>query len=106
VYAASYQAGVLRLDLRAAKPEWKAPELESGLPLRGAEHLFQFVRAVATSDQSPVVICGGPQGLYASDDGGVTWRSVSSPIYEQTLPLPPTWLLCSGTHDVEVTNEP
>lgn len=106
IYAASYQAGVLRLDLRAAKPEWKGPDLESGLPLRGAEHLFQFVRAVTTSDHAPVVICGGPEGLFASDDGGVTYRSVSSPVYEQTLPLPPTWLLCSGEHDVEVKNEP
>lgn len=105
VYAASYQGGVLRLDMTAPLPAWTSPALACGLPLRGGEHIFQWVRSVAAGASGSPVLCGGPDGVFASDDGGVTFRPVSSPMHGSSVTLPPTWLFCSGEHDITVIEE-
>ena len=48
VFAASHQAGVLRLDSAAADPAWQAPEIGCGLPLRDAGRLLHPVKALAS----------------------------------------------------------
>ena len=106
MYAASYQAGVLQLDVAAAEPSWVSPPITCGLPQRGIEHIFQWTKSVATDPERGLVICGGPAGVYRSTDGGSQYQSVSATEYDGKVTLPPTWLFCSGTHTIEVVEEP
>jgi len=105
VYAGSFQSGVLRLDAAGANPEWKAPDLGSGLPQRGIEHIFQLVKGVASAPEYDTVLCGGPAGVYRSTNGGDHYENISSPTYTDKLTLPETWLFCSGEHKIEVTQQ-
>jgi hypothetical protein len=105
VYAASYQAGVLRLDTALKEPVWVVPDISCGLPQRGMERIFQWVKTVATTPQAGVLMCGGLAGVYRSQDGGITFREVSSPVHTDKVTAPETWLFCSGRHEIEVVEE-
>jgi hypothetical protein len=102
VFAASYESGVLRMDLGEGEPAWKSPDIGCGLPQRGVERIFQLVKTIAAQPEDNVVLCGGPAGVYRSEDGGEHYENVSSPTYTDKLTLPETWLFCSGEHKIEV----
>jgi hypothetical protein len=104
VFAASHQAGVLRLDSAAADPAWQAPEIGCGLPLRDAGRL-QPVRTVATAPERALLMAGGPVGVCLSRDGGVRYEPVSSRELSDKVTLPETWLFCSGEHEITVVSE-
>jgi hypothetical protein len=104
VFAASHQAGVLRLDSAAADPAWQAPEIGCGLPLRDTGRL-QPVRAVASAPERSLLMAGGPVGVCLSRDGGVRYDRVSSRELAEKVTLPETWLFCSGEHEITVVSE-
>ncbi|MCW5981094.1 MAG: baseplate J/gp47 family protein [Bryobacteraceae bacterium] len=104
VHAGSFQSGALRLDTAAKEPEWEAPDINVGLPQRGVERIFQWVRTVAASPAG-VILCGGPVGVYRSVDGGAGYRESSSATHREKVTLPETWLFCSGRHDIVVAKE-
>jgi hypothetical protein len=126
-FAASHQAGVLRLDSAAADPAWQAPEIGCGLPLRDAGRLLHPVKALA-SERPPrptdrlaapreapepatpagrerLLLAGGPLGVYRSTDGARRFTAAGSRELGDKVTLPPTWLFCSGEHDITVVSE-
>lgn len=103
VYAGSHQGGVLQLDLGAANPVWKPPALDSGLPQREVGRIFQPVQTIDVNRDTGLMLCGGPAGVFRSRDGGATFEPSSNRELASTrVTLPPTWLFCSGKHDVVV----
>jgi hypothetical protein len=94
---------VLQLDLGESAPVWKPPALDSGLPQREVGRIFQPVRTLAVNRDTGLLLCGGPAGVYRSHDGGTTFEPSSNRELASTrVTLPPTWLFCSGEHDVVV----
>jgi hypothetical protein len=105
VVAASHHAGVLRLAARREGVGWEAPSLGCGLPLREAEHLFYPVETVAADSNGRLILAGGAEGIYRSKDEGVSYSTCSSNVFTDKVTLPPTWLLCSAEHEIEVVSE-
>ncbi|GGO30311.1 baseplate J/gp47 family protein [Deinococcus humi] len=101
-YAASHHMGVAHLPLAAGTPTWVTPAVDSGLPLND-QRRFERVRAVAAAPQ--LVLAGGPWGLRVSRDAGQTYQPVVQEGGADAVTLPPTWLFCSGAHDIEVISE-
>jgi hypothetical protein len=104
VFAASHQAGVLRLDSAAADPAWVAPEIGCGLPPRDTGRLHP-VRAVDGAPEKALLMAGGPVGVCLSRDGGVRFERVSGRELPDKVTLPETWLFCSGEHEIAVVSE-
>lgn len=102
VMAATYRSGVLRLDLNQSSPSWQAPDVQCGLPLRDPGR-FQPVETVAA--RSGLVMAGGDEGVFRSEDEGATYRSTSSREFTDKVTLPATWLFCSGEHEITVVSE-
>jgi hypothetical protein len=125
VFAASHHAGVLKVDARSKDNSWQTPAIGSGLPLRAREQ-FQFwpIDSVATSPpqrgaaEVPSIVMAGVvahdatgdrveelRGVFRSVDGGDTYERVSRDEFQETVNVPPTWLLCSGEHEIVVESE-
>lgn len=102
VVAATYRSGVLRLDLSQSSPSWQAPDVQCGLPLRDPGR-FQPVETVAA--RSGLVMAGGDEGVFRSEDEGATYRSTTSREFTDKVTLPATWLFCSGEHQITVVSE-
>lgn len=105
VLAASQSAGVLVADATAAQPEWLAPEVDCGLPLRDRARFDAVgtVAAATAADGSPIVMAGGPRGVYLSGDLAA-WKSTARRETTDLVTIPDTWLLCSGEHRIEVVS--
>jgi hypothetical protein len=102
VYAATHHMGVLTLDVTQPDLQWVTPTLGSGLPQRGPEKLFQPILSVAA--RARVVLAASAQGVYRRQPDG-TYRSCSAAeVRPDLLPLPSTWLFCSGPHQIEVVS--
>jgi len=104
VLAASHRVGVLRLDVSTRDPKWKVPDVRCGLPLRDPGR-FHPVDTVASDPEARLAIAGGLEGVFRSVDEGITYESASSKEFSEKVTLPPTWLFCSGEHDVIVVSE-
>ena len=105
IRAASHHAGVLRLAARRTDLAWESPSLACGLPLREAEHLFYPVATVAGDSEGRLILAAGAGGIYRSKDGGVSYSTCSSNEFTDKVTLPPTWLFCSGDHEITVVSE-
>ncbi|HEY2028933.1 MAG TPA: baseplate J/gp47 family protein [Myxococcales bacterium] len=99
VYAATHHLGVLALNASDTTPSWVRPDLGCGLPQRGPEKLFQPVVALAARDG--VVLAGGLKGVFRSRDAATYETCSASEVAPDFLPLPETWLFCSGQHQIE-----
>ncbi|MFC7243141.1 putative baseplate assembly protein [Catellatospora aurea] len=99
-YAASQSGGVLQLDTTAAAPQWESPSVNCGLPLRDRTR-FEPVRTIAGGSH---VFAGGNRGTHVVAAPG-QWRSAADIELRQLVTIPPTWLLVSGEHDIEVVTE-
>ncbi len=104
VLAASHRSGVVRLDRGTRAPQWEAPDVSCGLPLRDRAR-FQPVDSVATAPDERLVLAGGSEGVYCSSDAGVTYAYASNTEYTEKVALPESWLFCSGQHEVTVVSE-
>lgn len=101
VLAATERAGVTVANPRQANGVWRTPTRDCGLPLRetGA---FQALRSVAAGDAvPPLVLTGGPAGLFRSSDGR-TWRPAAPAELSDEVALPPNWLFAPGAHEIDV----
>jgi len=98
--AASQSAGVLTLDTTAAGPSWETPSVNCGLPLRDRTR-FMPVLAIACHAQ---IFSGGTKGIHRRSSE-TQWKPAAGTDLAQLVTIPPTWLLVSGTHDIEVVSE-
>ena len=105
VLAASLRAGVLRLNIADAQPEWTPSNIKCNLPLRGAERLFQPVDATATDPLGNFLLAAGVEGIYRSRDQGTSYEHVSSNEFLEQVTLPATWLFCAAEHEIKVQSE-
>ncbi len=103
VLAGCHTGGVLRLDASKSDAAWQGPTVDCGLPLRDAGR-FQPIRALAADPEGRRVMAGAA-GVVRSLDGGVSFVSASSHEFLDKVTLPPTWLACSGEHDIDVVSE-
>ena len=104
VLAASFSGGVLRLNPNSSAPNWQAPEVRCGLPLRDRGR-FHPVNAVGVDPGERLVIAGTNEGVYRSANEGDEYSSASQHEFDDMVALPETWLFCSGEHAVEVVSE-
>jgi hypothetical protein len=104
VLAATHRAGVQRLDASKRDPNWETLDVRCGLPLRDPGR-FHPVDTIAADPAGRLAIAGGVEGVYRSEDGGTTYSPASSKEFSDRVTLPPTWLFCSGEHDVIVVSE-
>jgi hypothetical protein len=104
ILAASHHGGVLRLDSREDQRRWRAPDVNFGLPLRDAGR-FDRLDTVAAGPDGRFVMAGGGRGLALTTDAGATYTSCRRVLTTEDVTVPPTWLLCSGAHEIEVVKE-
>lgn len=103
VFAVSYRGGVLTLSSFQSGAHWQRTDVRSGLP-QTADGQFQPLSAIASDRFGRNIITGGDGGLYRSTDGGKTYRSCSESVFTDQVTLPPTWLFCSGTHELTIVS--
>lgn len=119
-FAATAWGGVLRLPPQAG--QWQAiePERLPLLPLprqqvaleneRRERNVFVPLVAIASNDHcpstaGPLLLVGGPDGVYRSADGGEDYEAVAAATFyrpEDTITLPPDWLFVAGEVRVDV----
>ncbi len=102
--AGTHRAGVQWLDLSERDPVWRMPDVGCGLPLRDPGR-FHTVDTVASDPGGRLIMAGGVAGVYRSRDRGVSYGSVSENVFLDKVTLPPTWLFCSGEHEIVVEAE-
>jgi hypothetical protein len=106
VFAGSQRSGVVMLDTSRPNPKWVEPDKRCGLPLDGTPaRLFLRVSAVCVDPETGIILCVGAAGVYVSWDEGLTYELCSGNELKDKVTLPPTWLLCSGEHQIEVVRE-
>lgn len=103
-FAASQSSGVLSLALGTTDPTWVPPDVNCGLPLRDRRRFtaFSSVSGTVLDTGEVLVLAAGASGVQRSVDGGAHWRTCSARIVDDVVTLPPSWLFCSGDHQVEV----
>ncbi len=106
VYAGTHRNGVLWVDSNKDGANWRRPDVGSGLPLREQERLFYPVQALAAKPQGGLLLAGGPGGVVRSTNAE-SYKPCSQKEYAESekVTLPPTWLFCSGKHEIEVVQE-
>jgi len=100
--AATQSGGVLVLDTAAAAPQWRTPDVNSGLPLRDRTR-FEPVNSVAAQTDGSAVLAGGPRGAALSIDTD-RWSVGAARETRDRITLPATALLCSGEHTITVVD--
>jgi hypothetical protein len=103
VLAASHHGGVLTLDSGQPGAAWQSPAVTCGLPLRDAGRFYP-VDALAADPGGRVAMAGGDHGLFRTLDGGVDYASCAETVFTDQVTIPPTWLFCSGSHDLEMVD--
>jgi hypothetical protein len=106
-FAGSNRSGVLAMDSAASAPAWRAARVNAGLPLRDVNGVLEVTAAIAAAPgrPSPIVLAGGPRGVYRSIDGVERFRLSSATEFSDLIPLPPNWLYCAGLHTIEAVQE-
>ena len=102
--AATWWAGVLRLDPSQAPPTWRQTEVNSGLVRRDNTKLA-VVRSVVADPARDLVMAGGDWGIRRSMDRGSAYDDPAQPEFEHEVTIPPTWMLVNGPNDIRVTSD-
>jgi hypothetical protein len=102
--AASHRAGVLWLEA-GERPVWQTPDVRGGLPMRDPGRFHPVESVAAAPSGAGLVMAGGPEGVFASGDEGVTYQTASAGEFLEKVALPETWLFVSGAHEVTVVSE-
>ncbi|SEM53068.1 putative baseplate assembly protein [Stigmatella aurantiaca] len=95
VYAGTQEAGVLSLAGGTAEAVWRRPEAG----------VFPPVQALALQKGGLPLLSGGPQGVSRRTAEGGSDVPCSQREFSEEVTVPPTWLLCSGFHEVDVGGE-
>ena len=103
-YAATRRGGVLAMDVDARNASWKSSSVNGGLPLRELRK-FESVDAIASDADGRWVMAAGVRGIYRSGDGAEQFAYCSGRTFRDRVTLPPTWLFCSGEHEIRVISE-
>ena len=103
VFASTHSAGVLWLDLDDAAMTWQPLDVNAGLPMRDLSR-FEPVDALAAAPDGTMLLSGGPRGVHRSDADGVQWERCDHRRDDEVVTIPPTWLMCSGQHEIEVVS--
>jgi hypothetical protein len=104
-FAATYRGGVLRLvDTLSDSAQWQGSEVRNGLPLRDLRR-FRTVESIATDPEARLALAAGSEGVFRSNDRGLNYQRSSAREFIDRVTLPPTWLFCSGEHDLMVVSE-
>ena len=103
-YAATRRGGVLALDIDMRDAAWRASSVNGGLPLRELRK-FESVDAIASDVDGRWVMAAGARGIYRSDDAAEHFTYCSGRVFRDRVTLPPTWLFCSGEHEIRVISE-
>ncbi len=106
VYAGTHNFGVLRLDSRAGDAAWERADIGCGLPLRDDRQLFLPVRSIAAGarGQDFLLLAGTDNGVFLSTDARI-YEPASRREFPTQVTLPPTWLFCSGEHELTMTGD-
>jgi hypothetical protein len=104
VFAATYRGGVLRLNTTTPDAQWETPDVRCGLPLRDRGR-FQPVNTVAADPGGGFVLAGTEEGIFRSRDQGGAYEKASQREFTDKVPLPQSWLFCSGEHELTVIGE-
>lgn len=109
VFAGSNRSGILTLDHSQDPPRWQEGGIDSGLPHRSRDRLFEPVVALAMrpgtqAQAAGVLLAVGPAGVYRSFGEG-RFENASQTVFADRAPLPPGWLYCSGEHQIKLTIE-
>ena len=107
ILAATHHKGVLQLTPRQTESTWHGPAIECGLPLREAEEerLFYSTDALAAHPRGEMLLAGGVKGIFRSKMAIGPYTCCSSRTFTDKVTLPPTWLFCSGEHQIEMVYE-
>src|SRR6267378_1470893 len=105
VLAATHHGGVLTLDTSHAGTAWIGPAAGSGLPPPRARGKFSFVPidAIAADALGGIVMVGSEAGVHCTTDGTV-YNKCALAVFTDQVTLPPTWLFCSGPHELAVVD--
>jgi hypothetical protein len=50
-------------------------------------------------------MAAGAEGVFRTGDRGDSYQAVSESEFAERVTLPPTWLFCSGEHEIQVVSE-
>lgn len=103
VHAATHHAGVLSISSSARDAAWSPVDVNCGLPMRDVSRLFP-VETVAADGRSSVLLAGGTQGVHRRRKQERVFELVSARESREKVTLPVDWLLCSGSHQLEVAS--
>jgi hypothetical protein len=104
VLAATWRAGVLRLDPSQAQAVWRQSEVNSGLVRRDNVNLA-IVTSVVADPARDIAMAGGDWGIRRSIDRGSLYDDPAQPEFEHEVTIPPTWVLVNGQNDIRVTSD-
>jgi len=101
ILASTYDGGVLWLNQAKTGESWNLPAVQSNLPLGDRAHTFQRVDALGQNDAGKLM-AGCKSGIFLSTDEGATYSPCSKNSFSERVTVPPTWVFCSGAHEIEV----
>lgn len=101
-YAATQSGGLLSVDLTRPGAAWAAPGINSGLPRRDDPPRLEPVTGVAAVPDGSLVLTAGPKGVHRSGQDDRSFVPAADREPRDGVTLPPTWMFCSGEHEVEV----
>ena len=108
VYASFQTGGILSIDTSESKLAWKAGSVDCGLPINSEENCLEAVEALGIQQgleqAESVLIAGGVRGVFRRTyEKDTDWyQNISSATLTKKIMLPPTWVFCSGVHEVQV----
>lgn len=94
----------MRLRTNEPEPKWETPDVRCGLPLRDPGR-FQPVDSVAAESMAGLVMAGGIEGIFRNEALSTSYSPSSNREFTGRVTLPPTWLFCSGDHNIMVVSE-
>ena len=103
-FAATHHGGAMRLDTTHVDAGWQPSAIAGGLPVNEGG-VLQRLCAIAAAPSGNLLLAGGPSGVFASSDQASSFTNVSLRAFTEAVTIPPTWLFCSGAHEIEVISE-
>jgi hypothetical protein len=108
VFAGSNRSGVLQTALPHLDKGWIAGQIDNGLPIHDEQRLLHEVNGLSVRAEAggpPVVMVGGPVGVFRSRDGAGTFQNAARTAFDDYVALSEGWLFASGTHEIEIVSE-